>query len=83
MYDALDSMMRRMGDRTMTKRLGLDHRYRDLDGEIRQKNGNTRVDTLRKTYGEDFAQGNRGDMRLDTLLDKTGARSLSEYLKRN
>jgi hypothetical protein len=67
----------------MTKRLGLDHRYRDLDGEIRQKNGNTRVDTLRKTYGEDFAQGNRGDMKLDTLLDKSGTRSLSEYLKRN
>jgi len=67
----------------MTKRVGLDHRYRDLSGEIRQKNGNTRVDTLRKTYGEDFARGSRGDMKLDTLLEKTGARSLSEYLKRN
>jgi hypothetical protein len=67
----------------MTKETGLDHRYRDLNGEIRQKNGNTRIDTLRKTYGEDFAQGHRGDMKLDTLLDNSGARSLSEYLKRN
>lgn len=67
----------------MTKRTGLDGRYRDLDGEIRQKNGNTRIDTLRKNYGEDFARGYRGDMKLETLLDNAGARSLSEYLKRN
>lgn len=65
------------------KKPGLDDRNRDLNGEIRQKNGNTRVDTLRKTYGDDFAAGHRGDMRLDTLLDKSGAHSLSEYLKRN
>lgn len=66
----------------MAKEAGLDHRYRDLNGEIRQKNGNTRVDTLRRTYGDDFAKEHSGDMRLDTLLDSSGARSLSEYLKR-
>ena len=44
------------GELTMTKRTSLDGRYRDLDGEIRQKNGNTRIETLRKTYGEDFAR---------------------------
>jgi len=60
---------------------GLDGRTRDHDGEIRHKNGNTRVDTLRDTYGETFAAGVRGDMHLDTLLDKTGARSLREFLK--
>ncbi len=60
---------------------GLDHRCRDLSGEIRHKNGNTRVDTLRKTYGDHFASDFRGDMKLDTLLDRTGASSLSEYLK--
>ena len=60
---------------------GLDDRARDNDGEIRRKNGNTRVDTLRETYGEDFAPGARGDMHLDTLLDRTGAKSLSDYLK--
>lgn len=63
-------------------RTGLDNRYRDLDGEIRQKNSNTRIDSLRKTYGRDFARGYRGDMKLSTLLDNTGVRSLSEYLKR-
>jgi len=61
---------------------GLDNRCRDLDGEIRQKNGSTRIGTLRKTYGDDFARGYRSDMKLDTLLDDTGVRSLSEYLKR-
>lgn len=66
----------------MVKKLGLDHRYRDLNGEIRQKNGNTRVDTLRRTYGEDFAREFRGDMKLDTLLENSGVQSLSEYLKR-
>jgi hypothetical protein len=66
----------------MTKEVGLDHRHRDLNGEIRQKNGNTRIDTLRQTYGDDFAKEYRGDMRLDTLLDNAGVRSLSEYLKR-
>jgi len=60
---------------------GLDGRARDKDGEIRHKNGNTRVDTLRDTYGDNFAPGVRGDMHLDTLLDRTGADSLSDYLK--
>jgi hypothetical protein len=61
---------------------GLDDRCRDLNGEIRQKNGSTRLDSLRKTYGDDFAAGHRGDMKLDTLLNQTGTKSLSEYLKR-
>lgn len=61
---------------------GLDDRCRDHNGEIRRKNGGTRVDTLRQTYGEDFAAGVRGDMKLDSLLERTGAGSLSELLKR-
>jgi hypothetical protein len=40
---------------------GLDHRCRDLDGEIRQKRGDTLVRTLRKTYGPDFAPGVRSE----------------------
>lgn len=36
---------------------GLDDRCRDLDGEIRQKRGDTLVKTLRKTYGDDFGPG--------------------------
>lgn len=63
------------------KQPGLDGRHRDADGRISQKLGNTRVDTLRETYGEHFAQGSRGDMHLSTLLERSGASSLSEYLK--
>jgi hypothetical protein len=60
---------------------GLDDRYRDQNGEIRHKNGSTRVDTLRETYGPAFASGVRGDMKLETLLDRTMANSLTDYLK--
>jgi hypothetical protein len=60
---------------------GLDNRCRDLSGEIRHKNGSTRIDTLRETYGPGFAAGRRGDMKLDTLLERTDSKSLSDYLK--
>jgi len=59
---------------------GLDDRCRDLDGEIRQKRGDTKVGTLRKIYGEDFAPGVRSDARLDTLRERTGS-SLSKLVK--
>jgi hypothetical protein len=49
---------------------GLDGRSRDKDGEIRHKNGNTRVDTRRSVYGDGFAPDVRGDMRLDTVLNR-------------
>ena len=39
---------------------GLDGRHRDANGRIRVKQGNTRVGTLRETYGEGFAPGVRG-----------------------
>ena len=68
-----------MGSRCHT---GLDDRCRDMNGEIRRKNGTTRVDTLRETYGQRFAPGVRGDMKLDTLLDRTGTHSLRDLLKR-
>jgi hypothetical protein len=64
------------------KQPGLDHRHRDADGRISEKHGNTRIDTLRDTYGDDFASGLRGDMKLSTLLDRTGTKSLSGFLKR-
>jgi hypothetical protein len=65
----------------MPRQPGLDGRHRDSDGQTRMKNGNTRVDTLRETYGEGFAPGIRGDAHLDTLLERTGRNSLSDYLK--
>jgi len=58
----------------------LDNRYRDSSGEIRHKRGDTLVGTLRETYGREFARGYRGDTRLSTLLERTGSKSLSEYL---
>jgi hypothetical protein len=61
---------------------GLDNRCRDNNGEIRHKNGATRVDTLRETYGDGFAPGVRGDMKLDTLLARTGSRSLTQMVKK-
>lgn len=61
---------------------GLDDRCRDQDGEIRRKNGNTRVATLRDTYGPGFAPGVRSDAKLSTVLARTGARSLSELAKK-
>lgn len=64
------------------KQPGLDGRHRDQNGQIRAKNGNTRVDTLRETYGDNFAPGVRGDMQLDTLLARTGTQSLSELVKK-
>jgi hypothetical protein len=67
----------------MSKQPGLDGRHRDKDGEIRHKNGNARVDSLRETYGGGFAKDFRGDMKLETLLDRTGAKSLTNYLKKS
>lgn len=60
---------------------GLDDRCRDADGEIRRKRGDTLVGTLREEYGPNFAPGVRSDMRLDTLLERTGATSLTEFLR--
>jgi hypothetical protein len=65
----------------MAKQPGLDNRSRDGDGQTRAKNGNTRIGTLRETYGEAFAQGRRSDMKLDTLLEETGRTSLADYLR--
>lgn len=61
--------------------VGLDERCRDNDGEIRQKRGDTLVKTLRKTYGEDFAPGVRGDAKLETLRGRAGGGSLSKLVK--
>ncbi len=65
----------------MAKQPGLDNRHLDNDGQTREKNSTTRVDTLRVTYGDDFAPGIRGDAHLSTLLERTGSNSLSDYLR--
>ncbi|MGO9200007.1 MAG: DUF4926 domain-containing protein [Limisphaerales bacterium] len=60
---------------------GLDGRERDQDGQIREKRGDTRVGTLRKEYGPDFAKGYRSDTKLETVREDTG-KSLSELVKK-
>ena len=62
---------------------GLDGRCRDDSGEIRHKNGTTKVGTLREIYGDNFAPDVRSDMKLETLLDRTGSTSLSQYVKKS
>jgi antitoxin HicB len=61
---------------------GLDDRCRDESGTIRRKRSDTLVSALRKTYGEKFATGYRGDVPLSDVLEREGARSLSEYLRK-
>lgn len=61
---------------------GLDARMRDKDGEIRQKRSDTKVGTLRKTYGPDFARGYRSDAHLGTVLKGEGVDSLNQLLKK-
>jgi hypothetical protein len=48
-----------------------------------KKHGNTRIGSLRKTYGEHFAEGRRKDMMLKTLLAETGTESLHAYLRKH
>jgi hypothetical protein len=60
---------------------GLDNRCRDDNGEIRRKRSDTLVGTLRREYGDDFAEGFRSDAQLGTVLRETDSTSLSEYLK--
>ena len=61
---------------------GLDDRMRDQDGEIRKKRSDTKVETLRGTYGPDFAKGYRSDAKLGTVLQREGVDSLDQLLKK-
>lgn len=60
---------------------GLDNRMRDKNGEIRKKRSDTKVRTLRKEYGDDFAKGYRSDATLGTVLKKEKVDSLDKLLK--
>ncbi len=64
------------------KEPGLDGRHRDANGRISEKHGNTKVETLRQTYGEGFAKGTRSDAKLSTVLKQKGAQSLTSLVKK-
>lgn len=61
---------------------GLDGRQRDRDGEIRQKRSDTLVGTLRREYGENFAEGHRADSKLGTVLRKESVETLDQLRKK-
>lgn len=61
---------------------GLDARVREVSGELRVKRGDTLISELREKYGDNFAPGYRGNTRLTTVLEREGAESLTEYLKK-
>jgi hypothetical protein len=65
-------------ERAMSK--GLDGRHRDTDGRISEKHGNTKVGTLRETYGEDFLKDWRSDTHLETVREETG-KSLTQLIQ--
>lgn len=54
------------------------NRSRTEPGPLREKRGDTHVQTIEKAYKRDFNV--RGDMQLDTLLNKTGMSSLNDLL---
>lgn len=64
------------------KQPGLDNRHRDKNGQIRRKNGNTKLATLREQYGTQIPADYSNGMHLDTLLERENATSLSEILNR-
>lgn len=57
------------------------NRSRNQSGPLRRKRGDTRVSTIEAKYDIDF--GVRGDMRLDTLLNRLNADSLKDALQNN
>jgi hypothetical protein len=60
---------------------GLDGRSRDQSGQIHHKRSDTKVETLRKAYGDGFAKGYRSDATLGTVLKKEGVETLNQLLK--
>jgi hypothetical protein len=67
----------------MAKQHAPDGRHRDLNGEIHRKRGDTRVATLRDIYGDDFLRQFRSDAKLETVLDETGAPSLTVLVRQH
>lgn len=56
------------------------NRSRNERGPLRQKRNDTLVKTIEKEYDVDFNV--RGDMKLGTLLKKTGEASLNDLMRK-
>ena len=55
--------------------------YRDKDGELSRKHGNTLIGTLRSYYGSDFAAGCSESDRLTDVLDQLDEGSLKKLAR--
>jgi hypothetical protein len=55
--------------------------YRDKDGELSRKHGNTLIGTLRTHYGLDFAAGCSESDRLTDVLDQLDEGSLNKLAR--
>ena len=55
--------------------------YRDKDGELSRKHGNTLIGTLRSYYGADFATGCSEGDRLTDVLDQLDEGSLNKLTR--
>ena len=55
---------------------------RDHDREIRKKRSDTKVETLRETYGPEFADGYRSATKLGTVLKKEQVDTLDQLWKK-
>src|SRR5436305_15112633 len=60
---------------------GLHGRHRDKNGELSKKHGNTLVRTLRKIYGQHFAEGCSPEEKLSDVLQKLDEPSLSRLVQ--
>lgn len=56
------------------------NRSRNKDGQLREKRGDTRVDTIENQYNIDI--GMRGDAHLDTALKRHKVDSLHELVEK-
>ena len=57
------------------------HRHRDKNGQLSRKHGNTLIRTLRKTYGQNFAEGCGDNEKLSDVLHKLDEPSLSHLVR--
>ena len=58
----------------------IDNRYRDKNGEIGKKHGNTLVGTLRKVYGKTFAAGQADAATLNDVLQSLNETALGQLV---
>lgn len=65
----------------MVSQTGLDGRHRDKNGRISKKHGNTKISTLRLTYGASFASKEHGDTKLEDCLHRLDEPSLHQLVR--